>query len=82
MENHSAGQVRIYPNPARETVNIELTGPRVKAQVEIFDIGGRQLRSISYTGSISIPISDLSGGIYIYRISAEGQQARGKIIVE
>jgi hypothetical protein len=72
IENNKAN---LYPNPATDQINVVLpaglNGQNVA--IRLFDMMGKQVKALteSYTGqnSIEIPVSDLTEGVYIVRIS-------------
>jgi len=77
--------LRIYPNPARDFINIELSGQTIsiKVQATIFDMMGKTVYSEEYTGSyrgFSIDVSSLEPGIYALNIHYDGQVLSGKFI--
>jgi hypothetical protein len=56
----------VYPNPARETVFVELPSSWVNYSVEVFDMQGRSVYSVENKNSI--PMTTLSSGNYIVRV--------------
>ena len=84
--SHSAGlaSVRVYPNPARNYVTIEVEANKaVQAPVQILDLSGRSLmeRQMSVQpglNSLRIGLDQLEEGVYLYRI---GQRGFGKLQV-
>lgn len=68
----NTAQFTVYPNPARETVNITMEKAAV---LEVYDVTGRCSieRKALPTGKNSMDISFLNNGIYIIRLySADG----------
>ncbi len=65
----------VYPNPASETLNIELPNTIVKGSVSILDISGRVLPGSKtfgvQHGAFSLDISSLSSGTYLIEIESE-----------
>ena len=62
--------ILVYPNPASQTLNIQLTDSEIdKAiRIELKDLTGRVLKVTNINGkdsSVSIPINELPQGIYI-----------------
>jgi len=69
--------LRIYPNPAKDNVNIGVN----EGYVTIYNINGQQVFSASVASS-QLDVSFLSKGIYIVNIqSAEGNY-QGKLIIK
>lgn len=65
--------VKVYPNPTQGHLHLdfESTG---KVEVEIFDVLGKKMRSFSHEGEhSSMDLSDLPNGLYIIRISENGE---------
>lgn len=70
-------KIKIYPNPAFETLFISSSEVE-NFQFQLFDISGKVLR---YGGAVNtIDISDLQSGIYFIRIAAENQTFNHKLI--
>jgi hypothetical protein len=62
-------KVFVFPNPANNVVNINLTDFKGKADVSLFDVNGRVvLRREVSTVSTQLDISALPAGVYIIRI--------------
>ncbi len=70
---------RIYPNPTRDRISVEMDLPRESGiRIAITDLGGRTVRVLEeqdqpagpYTGSFDL--SGLESGIYVYRVTCEG----------
>lgn len=70
-----------YPNPFNPTTNIEFSlSKSAPVNLTVFDITGRQVRSLvsnkNYTSgkhSVQFDASNLSSGIYIYRLQVNGE---------
>ena len=59
-------RVRIYPNPAREFVQIEFSG---KADISLFDITGRMaVTRKGVSENVSIPVAGLERGAYLIHV--------------
>ena len=75
----------IYPNPAKDEINISLSILQNSTQVEIFDEVGRVvLRDIipANTTSYSINASNLKVGYYIIKYISQEKIWTNKLIVE
>ena len=71
----------LYPNPARQQLNLKLTSQnQVKAQ--IFDAMGRSVWTANLTsGQHTIAIEQLAEGVYYFTaIQADGQQIKQKFV--
>ncbi|MCM1531668.1 MAG: T9SS type A sorting domain-containing protein [Bacteroides sp.] len=78
-ENEVMGDVRVYPNPAFENVNItNLDG----ADVEIFDLTGRRVYFSNHVnGDLQIATSAFAQGTYVVRLTKDGKSAHRKLVV-
>jgi hypothetical protein len=77
----SIASLKIYPNPVRNILNIEITpnGNKHQFNFELYDILGKRVHTqklIPYSNTISV--SGLTSGIYTYKID----EFWGKIVVE
>lgn len=81
-ENDQETTVKIYPNPANETLNIQTDLQNFT--VEIFDISGRFIRSAQMMGSNTLAVGELNNGIYLLRLrNTEGQLLQAqKLIIQ
>ena len=71
--------IRLYPNPVKNKLYV--SGIKNDAQVELFSIEGRKLSAYSFQGDASFDLN-LSSGIYVVKISSEGQSMTKKIVVQ
>lgn len=67
------GQLTIFPNPAKEELNIALTGLTGKVIVTLFTIQGKEMikQIFSNQQTITLNTSSISTGMYILRIQKE-----------
>ena len=75
----------LYPNPAKQTVNISLAQVSGSANVSVFDINGRLIitKEISLETTASLDISQVSTGVYLVQVTAqEGFIKTTKLIIE
>jgi len=72
-----------YPNPASDNVFFKLANTG-KARIEILDITGNMLKQIEadHLDVIEVNVSDLSKGLYIYKVYQDGKTGIGKITKE
>ncbi|SHF73485.1 M20/M25/M40 family metallo-hydrolase [Chryseobacterium vrystaatense] len=78
---HSLESVSIYPNPSKDTVNIELSDTGIKDfSFEITELSGKVL--LKKDNETKVSISALPAGAYIGLIKADGQTAVRKILIE
>ncbi len=74
----------MYPNPAKNEINIKLNNTQEQNIFILFDNLGREVLRTNLNNDINtIQISDLSQGLYLFEIINEkGGKSKGKLIVE
>jgi len=59
--------INIYPNPAKETVNI--VSENIINKIEIFNISGQNISSsVENSNNVRVDVEDLSQGVYLVKI--------------
>jgi len=72
LENRLANTVTVSPNPATAILNVQWTMEHGTATVELLDVHGRLLCTLSATGeTTSVDVSGLASGIYFVRVTTE-----------
>jgi hypothetical protein len=74
--------VALSPNPAKDKLTLTLKNPTEKQyQFILYDITGREQKHFLFSKSITIDISNLAQGVYIYKVIADnGVVIAGKFI--
>ncbi|KFF16444.1 M28 family peptidase [Chryseobacterium sp. JM1] len=73
--------VKIYPNPAKDILTVELPDSNTKNfTVEISDLSGQSF--LKEENQAQLNISRLAKGIYLCTVNAEGSSVTRKIIIE
>ena len=72
--------IMIYPNPAKDLVNIKFNSPNEKLLMEIYDLSGRLVHSEEIAGDITINISSLEDGVYNCLLKGEGKMFSQKLV--
>lgn len=81
VSSHALEAVSIYPNPSKDTVNIELPDTHIKEfSFEITELSGKVL--LKKNNETRINVSGLPEGAYIGIIKTDGQTAVRKILIE
>lgn len=80
-ENELSSKLKIYPNPAKDVISIETDNVKISS-VELFTLLGQKVKSQSSLTDNKLSVSDLSKGIYLLKVSAEGSSTTKKIIIE
>lgn len=71
----------MYPNPVKGNINIQLPSGVSKASVQLFDISGKLLKTSLVTSiSKKIDAKELSSGMYVLKINAEGKTGAQQFI--
>jgi len=73
--------VKFYPNPVGDFLNI--ISPYPLDALTIYDVMGREVNSISTkTGKLKVDVSNISIGIYLFRIQAKNEFQVEKILIQ
>jgi hypothetical protein len=81
--NAAANTVKVFPNPAQSSLNInfEYNGG---SSIKIFDMAGRVVKTVAEaTSTNNINVGDLSKGVYMYEIRNENNDLikNGKVAI-
>lgn len=68
----SPRQSRSWPNPATDRIRLNLNSYQSVSEIALFDLLGRQVKTIRYPQGDLVPISELSAGSYIAIARYEG----------
>ncbi len=77
--------VNIYPNPARDEINLSFGSDLILESYNIFDAQARLLQSGSLQGSVEmarIALNDLPSGIYFLEINSAGDRGMKRFVIE
>lgn len=74
----------IYPNPAKDVLEINFPKEDLEVKIELFDLKGRKIKQeIKHSGStIALDIRHLIAGAYILKITENKNVTTQKIIIE
>lgn len=78
-----ASKLNVYPNPARNVINISNDVNAVMSAIEMTDLNGRVVKTQDFnatTGQISV--SDLATGVYMLKIKTDQGFAVKKVVKE
>lgn len=75
--------IRLYPNPAKDFINIELPGSLKKALVEILDVkSGTVLKKVNlFENTTKIGLAGFKSGIYVFRVWKDRTFLDKKVVV-
>jgi len=79
--------VNIYPNPAKDVLNIEFVEGFFDGDVRVglFSILGSKVKENAYVageGRIQVDVGDVGKGIYLLRFFSDGRMVTRKVFVE
>jgi len=81
-EPFAISEVLAYPNPANESVTIDLPSNARILQIEITNLKGQVISAIHpVQSSITLDVKDYPDGFYFVRINQEGSQYFSKMVV-
>lgn len=75
-----ARSIRMYPNPAMQTVTLEL--PTTNYDICIWDGTGKLMHRLQGKGTVHILVSNWPKGIYMVRAENKQQRMVGKLVVQ
>lgn len=82
IETLSKNNIEIYPNPAKNILNISSKNGQIKT-IDIFDISGKQVKCLETDKEqLSINIADLKQGVYFIKLNTKNGVSTHKLIVE
>ncbi len=73
IDSWLAGSVTLFPNPAREVVNVQCTMNNVHVtSMEVYDVYGKRINTvIAVDNQTLIDVSSLADGLYFVRVTTE-----------
>ena len=81
-ENNFANEISIYPNPAKDVVNISFSNNAECRLIDIYSIDGRLMKSQN-DNSNKINIANLTPGLYLIKVRMnDGKEFTEKIVVK
>ena len=73
-------ELRIYPNPAKDIINIETSAQRCEYQL-INNIGQIVLNGI-LSGENVISVENINNGIYFLKLIVDGEVSINKVVIQ
>ncbi|MNU83902.1 hypothetical protein D3C71_736120 [compost metagenome] len=80
LDELSATTATLYPNPAINSVTIELTDKNAVAELTIVDLLGNVVYATSLTGTASVDVSNFTAGVYVVRLTNNGQASSTRFV--
>ena len=84
IETGERETIKVYPNPARDYINVDIEATNFKqSDIELFDMQGKLVKKAKLKSKQGnrINVSNLNAGAYTYNVSINGKTISGKIIV-
>lgn len=75
-----ANRYSIFPNPASETLTLQL--PDARSQFEVFDMQGKHMVHGSGSGTLTLDVRQWPAGLYLFRIWDGARILEQKIVVQ
>lgn len=77
-----ADNFSMYPNPARNELNLSVKNGLAINEIKVFDLNGRTVKSVQsgFESEIQINVSDLTTGVYMIDIKTEEGTATSKFV--
>lgn len=79
--NLLASSIGVYPNPARDMVNIVSNNQQISS-VQVYDLLGKEVLNNSQLNNSQINVSSLSQGVYMLKLNTDDNSVFKKIIIE
>ena len=80
------GQFKIYPNPAKDLLEISFGAAEIKSkniEVEIYDLNGKiVLNKILSSGVRQLSLQDMPFGVYMVKVTADSKSRIEQLIIE
>jgi hypothetical protein len=74
--------IKIYPTPAKETLNVYISGFTTRADISVFDMDGKLLmRRQATAANTALKINTLASGVYILKVEdSNGTQYQSRFV--
>ena len=81
VDDYEVSDLVIYPNPAKEVINLESKASLIDRVATVFDINGKRVLNVKLEENL-LNVSTLNSGFYVLRIESEGRVVTRKFIKE
>jgi bacillolysin len=75
-------EFRVYPVPATNTLQLQLTGAADISRVRVTDLRGATVSTVRYEGEGTLDVSSLAQGVYLISVSDGQQTFRQRFVKE
>lgn len=73
--------LRIFPNPAKDMVNVSISN-QIETRIEIYDVLGKRVFVRKVNESISIDVKSLKSGLYLFKFIQKDKVTTKKLIIQ
>lgn len=80
--NSSESGISVYPNPANHYIHIQLPANLNSAEYALYNLPGKKVQAGTLTKSNVIDITNISTGIYIFKLSSANGEFQTKLKIE
>jgi PKD repeat protein len=74
INNIKNSNIKIYPNPTNNIINIEGLNKNENNNIQIFDMQGKLVITKTFTEKVMIDLSELNKGVYVIKIGEVAQR--------
>lgn len=82
IDNPAATDLRLYPNPVRDQLQLQLPADVQQAELLLFDAQGRLISRAPVATTQTVDMTHLNAGLYFYRLNTDKGMFNGKIVKE
>ncbi|MCA0133655.1 reprolysin-like metallopeptidase [Winogradskyella alexanderae] len=85
VNEFNSNDIALYPNPNRGSFNIVLNKNFEEINIQLFDIQGRIMFNRSFTSdtrALHVNSTNLSNGVYLVRLNADGLVLEKKLVIK
>ena len=78
---HLLSNISVYPNPSSGVFSVSVPGSKAYA-LEVTDLTGKVIKAETVKGKAHLDLSTNAKGVYLLKITSEGNTAIQKLIVQ
>jgi len=83
LDSFLASEVKVFPNPVKTNLNVEITNNTEFISLDLFDVSGKLVLQKRITNeAISLHMKNLTRGIYFLKVSSSEKTGTYKIVKE
>ncbi|WCO01329.1 M28 family peptidase [Psychroserpens ponticola] len=83
LDDFLTSEVKIFPNPVKTTLNVEIVDNNATIALDLFDVSGKLVLQKTHTNdAISLHMKNLPQGVYFLKVSSSEKTGTYKIVKE